>query len=237
MSAAKRCAIPAICIGLFFCSSFSSWTVTGNARQFMKTTMMTRSTVVNALVTSEAITARVSWAEQREFDEQLARTNNWSLMVLGQWGLCVHVKSHPKLPPSPVILWIELGGKPKWLPLNSGYHDVMSIAPIDRLTLDHTGACFVVMFDKVSNSCQVVETLNNQSLTLRTNSPSKNESLALSDFYSWSKHASNFCSNSVDNLSYLWVFVWAIWMNLNFSEHHQLQRASESGMPLLWNMS
>ena len=29
------------------------------------------------------------------------------------------------LPPSPVILWIELGGKSKWLPLNFGHHDVM----------------------------------------------------------------------------------------------------------------
>ena len=28
------------------------------------------------------------------------------------------------LPPSPVIWWKELGSKPKWLPLNSGYHDV-----------------------------------------------------------------------------------------------------------------
>ena len=31
---------------------------------------------------------------------------------------------------SRVILWIELGGKPKWLPLNSGYHDVMCTIPI-----------------------------------------------------------------------------------------------------------
>ena len=36
-----------------------------------------------------------------------------------------HVIVHTNLPPSPVILWIELGGKPKWLPLNFGYHDVM----------------------------------------------------------------------------------------------------------------
>ena len=25
----------------------------------------------------------------------------------------------------PVILWTDLGGKPKWLPLNFGYHDIM----------------------------------------------------------------------------------------------------------------
>ena len=46
-----------------------------------------------------------------------------------QWGLCAYVIVHIILPPSPVILWIELGGKPKWLPLNSGYHDVMCTAP------------------------------------------------------------------------------------------------------------
>ena len=30
---------------------------------------------------------------------------------------------------SPVILWISLGGKPKWLPLKFGYHDVMRTSP------------------------------------------------------------------------------------------------------------
>ena len=32
----------------------------------------------------------------------------------------------------PVILWILLGGKSKWLPLNFGFNDVMRTAPIDR---------------------------------------------------------------------------------------------------------
>ena len=41
------------------------------------------------------------------------------------WGMCEFIKVHIQLPPSPIILWIELGGKPKWLPLNFGYHDVM----------------------------------------------------------------------------------------------------------------
>ena len=36
---------------------------------------------------------------------------------------------HTIVPPSPVILWIEQGGKPKWLPLNFGYHDTMRAAP------------------------------------------------------------------------------------------------------------
>ena len=30
----------------------------------------------------------------------------------------------------PVILWILLGGKLKWLPLNFGFNDVMRTAPI-----------------------------------------------------------------------------------------------------------
>ena len=30
----------------------------------------------------------------------------------------------------PVILWILLGGKPKWLPLNFGFNDVMRTTPI-----------------------------------------------------------------------------------------------------------
>ena len=41
-----------------------------------------------------------------------------------------NVTVHTILPPSPVILWIELGGKPKWLPLNFGYHDVMRTGTI-----------------------------------------------------------------------------------------------------------
>ena len=38
-------------------------------------------------------------------------------------GECATV--HTKSPPSPVILWMELGGKPKWLPLKFRQHDVM----------------------------------------------------------------------------------------------------------------
>ena len=37
---------------------------------------------------------------------------------------------HTILGGSPVILWISLGGKPKWLPLKFGYHDVMHTSPI-----------------------------------------------------------------------------------------------------------
>ena len=31
-----------------------------------------------------------------------------------------------------VIWYIELGGNPKWLPLNSGYHDVMHTSPLSN---------------------------------------------------------------------------------------------------------
>ena len=47
-----------------------------------------------------------------------------------EWGLGEYVIVHTILPPSPVILQIELGGKPKWLPLHFGYHDVMRTSPI-----------------------------------------------------------------------------------------------------------
>ena len=46
------------------------------------------------------------------------------------WGLCSYVIVHTKLPPSRVVLWIELVGKPKWLPLKFGYHDVLRTSPI-----------------------------------------------------------------------------------------------------------
>ena len=50
----------------------------------------------------------------------------------GGWGLCEYVIVHTILGGSPVILWILLGGKPKWLRLKFGYHDVMRTSPIGR---------------------------------------------------------------------------------------------------------
>ena len=52
--------------------------------------------------------------------------------IIQKWGLCSYIIVDAILPPSPVILWIELGGKPKWLPLHFGYHDVMCMAPIEQ---------------------------------------------------------------------------------------------------------
>ena len=46
------------------------------------------------------------------------------------WFLCEYVIVHTIWGGSPVILWISLGGKPKWLPLKFGYHDVMRTSPI-----------------------------------------------------------------------------------------------------------
>ena len=45
-----------------------------------------------------------------------------------EWGLCEYVIVHTILGGSPVILWISLGGKPKWLPLKF-IHDVMRTSP------------------------------------------------------------------------------------------------------------
>ena len=50
-----------------------------------------------------------------------------------QWGLCEYVIVHTIWGGSPVILWISLGGKPKWLPLKFGYHDVMRTSPIAKI--------------------------------------------------------------------------------------------------------
>ena len=47
-----------------------------------------------------------------------------------KWGLCEYVIVHTILGGNPVILWISLGGKPKWLPLKFGYHDVIRTSPI-----------------------------------------------------------------------------------------------------------
>ena len=62
------------------------------------------------------------------------------LRLKPRWGLNAppplqYVIVHTILPPSPVILWKELGGKPKWLPLKFGYHDVMHTNPIIRMKI------------------------------------------------------------------------------------------------------
>ena len=44
--------------------------------------------------------------------------------------VCEYVIVHTILGGSPVILWISLGGKLKWLTLKFGYHDVMRTSPL-----------------------------------------------------------------------------------------------------------
>ena len=48
---------------------------------------------------------------------------------LSSMGPVRNVIVHTVSPPSPVILWIALGGKPKWFLLNSGYHEVSAHKP------------------------------------------------------------------------------------------------------------
>ena len=55
------------------------------------------------------------------------------LKTCPKWGQCEHVMVHTIFGGSPVmiILWISLGGKPKWNPLKFGYHDVMRNSPVE----------------------------------------------------------------------------------------------------------
>ena len=55
--------------------------------------------------------------------------NHWAFLKMN--GACAseYVTVHTILGGSPVILWISLGGKPKWLPLKFGYHDVLHTSP------------------------------------------------------------------------------------------------------------
>ena len=55
--------------------------------------------------------------------------NGKGLTSCYKWGL---IKVHTILGGSRVNLWVSLGGKPKWLPLHFGYHDVMRTSPIVR---------------------------------------------------------------------------------------------------------
>ena len=99
--------------------------------------------------------------------------------ALVQWGLCANVKVHSKFPPSLVILWIELGGKPKWLPLNFGYHGVMRTGP--------NTLCYSViaqqMWDRSSpirghlKSSHIADKRKNFHMALYPLPPSSNESV------------------------------------------------------------
>ena len=51
-------------------------------------------------------------------------------MKLKDGGRCAYTILHTVCAIQSVILWIELGGKPKWLPLNFGYLEVMRTDPV-----------------------------------------------------------------------------------------------------------
>ena len=48
-------------------------------------------------------------------------------------AICMRIRhSMREFATQPVIPWIPLGGKPKWLPLNFGFNDVMRTALIEK---------------------------------------------------------------------------------------------------------
>ena len=81
-----------------------------------------------------------------------------------KWGLCEYVIVHTILGGSPVILWISLGGKPKWLPLKFGYHDVMRTSPIHSICTDRRdpGPAASLQVSPSSETCQSVAILMNR---------------------------------------------------------------------------
>ena len=60
------------------------------------------------------------------YDKSGDKGSNWTLRTFR----CLNVIVHTILGGIPVILWISLGGKPKWLPLTFGYHDGVRTSPI-----------------------------------------------------------------------------------------------------------
>ena len=72
------------------------------------------------------------WSDHQEMSE--VSWKKYEMQKRMQWGLCEYVVVHTFLGGSPVILWISLDGKPKWLLLKFGYHDVMCTSPIANPT-------------------------------------------------------------------------------------------------------
>ena len=85
---------------------------------------------------------------------------------------------------SPLILWIELGGKPTWLPLKSGYHDVMRTPP--KSTKTHT----LISHPRRSDLFSLNAKQQTQRLKLQVQA-SRRLSLLVGDFWEtgvWRKH-------------------------------------------------
>ena len=73
-----------------------------------------------------------------------------------QWGLCAYIIFHTKWPPSPVILWVKLGGKPRWLPLNFLYNDVIYPPPPPTHTPIVCIAIHVMLMLSMSQADQLI---------------------------------------------------------------------------------
>ena len=84
-----------------------------------KATWMARGTAIQCCV----------WRAHKKTWREVRGGQHWATRKR-QWGLCKYVIVHTIWGGSPVILWISLGGKPKWLPLKFGYHDVMRTSPL-----------------------------------------------------------------------------------------------------------
>ena len=74
-----------------------------------------------------------------------------------EWDLCEFVIVHMILGGSSVILWISLGGKPKWLLLKFGYHDVMRTSGIVMMSTprSHSTSTLLVLPSRQHRYTQV----------------------------------------------------------------------------------
>ena len=69
----------------------------------------------------------------------MSEKNFEKLIIIEQNNGAVRIRhSIREFATQPVILWILLGGKPKWFPLNFGFNDVMRTAPIGLASDDVT---------------------------------------------------------------------------------------------------
>ena len=111
-------------------------------------------------------------------------TKNSSFTV---WPFSYEIATKP-------VLWIELGGMPKWLPLDFGYHDVMYTATIDngrcsscRWTAHVNETGTLMLFDKsmISHDLRAPKVMNNKNIQVHQ----------LQNFYVM-RNASQHCSTA-----------------------------------------
>ena len=61
------------------------------------------------------------------------------------------------------ILWISLGGKPKWLLLKFGYHDVMRTSPISKISLQCHMFSILLMINAMLNVVLILSSIPHKS--------------------------------------------------------------------------